>query len=86
MPVTTQLPALAVLAGAAAGVLLAAAVDWQVGAYVLGLALLTGAGLRLVLPAGQLGWLAVRSRGLDATLLLGLGFGLCVLAGTIPPA
>ena len=83
---TAQLPATAVLAVAALGLLLSAAVDWQVGAFVLGLALLLAAGLRLALPAAQLGWLAVRSRGLDATLLLVLGFGMCVLANTIPPA
>jgi hypothetical protein len=84
--VTAQLPALAVLAVGGLGVLLAAAVDGQVGAFVLGVGLLLGAGLRLTLPSGQVGWLAVRSRGLDATLLLVLGFGLCVLANTIPPA
>ena len=83
---TGQLPAVAVLAVAGLGVLLAAAVDWQVGAFVLGLGLLLGAGLRLALPPGQAGWLAVRSRGLDAALLLALGFAVCVLANTIPPA
>ena len=81
-----QLPALAVLLVSGLGLLLAAVLDWQVGAFVLGLGLLLGAGLRLALPASQLGWLAVRSRGLDATLLLVLGFGVCVLANTIPPA
>ena len=83
---TAQLPAVAVLLVAALGLLLSAAVDWQVGAFVLGLALLLGAGLRLALPTAQLGWLAVRSRGLDATLLGVLGFGMCLLANTIPPA
>ncbi len=83
---TAQLPAVGVLALAAFGLVLAAAVDWQVGAFVLGLAMLVAAGLRLALPAGQVGWLAVRSRGLDAALLLVLGSGLCVLASTIPPA
>ena len=80
----TQLPALAVLAGVALGLLLAAAVDWQLGAVVLGLALLAGAGLRLTLPARSAGWLAVRTRGLDAAVLLTLGFTVVVLANTIP--
>ena len=83
---TGQLPAVAVLLVTALGLVLASAVGWQVGAFVLGLGLLLGAGLRLALPTAQLGWLAVRGRGLDATLLLVLGFGMCVLASTIPPA
>ena len=80
----TQLPALAVLAVAALGLVLAAAVDWQLGSFVLGLALLAGAGLRLALPPRSAGWLAVRTRGLDAALLLALGFATMALANTIP--
>ena len=81
-----QLPSYAVLAVAAAGLALAALVDWQLGAVVLGLALLLAGGLRLTLPAHRAGWLVVRTRGLDATLLLGLGFAVMVLSSTIPPA
>ena len=80
----TQLPALAVLALAALGLLLAAVVDWQLGAFTLGLSLLLAAGLRLALPVRTAGWLAVRTRGLDATLMLVLGFAVVVLANTIP--
>lgn len=80
----TQLPALAVLAVAALGLLLAAAVDWQLGAFVFGVALLGAAGLRLTLPTRSAGWLAVRTRALDAALLLALGFAVVVLANTIP--
>ncbi len=79
-----QLPALSVLALAVAGLLLAALVDWQLGAFAVGLSLLLGAGLRLALPVRAAGWLAVRTRGLDAALLLGLGFAVVVLANTIP--
>jgi len=79
-----QLPATAVLTVAAAGLLLSALVDWQLGAVVLGLALLLAAGLRLTLPVRQAGWLAVRTRGMDATVLLALGFGLVLLATSIP--
>lgn len=79
-----QLPALAVLALAALGLVLAAAVDWQVGAFVIGLSLLLAGGLRLALPVRVAGWLAVRTRGLDAALLLGLGFTVVLLANTIP--
>jgi len=83
-PSSGQLPALAVLALALLGLLLAAFVDWQVGAFALGLSLLLAAGLRLALPVRTAGWLAVRTRGLDAALLLGLGFAVVVLANTIP--
>jgi hypothetical protein len=80
----SQLPALGVLALAALGLLLAAFADWQVGAFTFGLALLLAGGLRLALPARTAGWLAVRTRGLDAALLLALGFAVVVLANTIP--
>ena len=79
-----QLPTTAVLTAAATGLALAALVDWQLGAVVLGLALLLAAGLRLTLPVRQAGWLAVRTRGLDAAVLLALGFGLVLLATSIP--
>ena len=82
----TQLPALVVLALAALGLLLVTVVDWQVGAFVLGLALLLAAALRLTLPVRSAGWLAVRTRGVDAFVLLALGFGVVVLANTIPRA
>ena len=79
-----QLPAIAVLVTAATGLVLAALVDWQPGAVVLGLALLLAAGLRLTLPIRQAGWLVVRTRGLDAAVLLVLGFSLVLLATSIP--
>lgn len=79
-----QLPALVVLALAALGLLLAALADWQLGALVLGVAVLLAAGLRLTLPPAQAGWLVVRTRRLDAAFLLTLGFALAVLASTIP--
>jgi hypothetical protein len=80
----TQLPAVAVLLLAGVGLLLVAVADWQVGALVFGLALLGAAGLRLTLPTRSAGWLAVRTRGLDAALLLTLGFAVVLLANTIP--
>ena len=83
---TGQLPALAVLAVAGLGVALAALVDWQLGSVVLGLSLLLAAGLRLTLPPASAGALVVRTRALDAALLLAVGFALLVLATTIPPA
>lgn len=79
-----QLPATVVLTVAALGLLLAALVDWQYGAFVLAIALLLAAALRLSLPPRQVGLLAVRTRGVDAACLLVLGFGLALLANTIP--
>lgn len=83
-PSTRQLPALAVLSLALLGLLLAAVVDWQVGAFAVGLSLLLGAGLRLALPVRAAGWLAVRTRTLDASFMLALGFAVVLLANTIP--
>ena len=79
-----QLPAVLVLAVTAVGLVLGATADWRLGAVVLGLALLLGAGLRLTLPARQAGWLVVRTRGTDAAVLLALGFAVVVLANSIP--
>ena len=81
-----QLPSVLVMAGVAAGLLLATQVGWQTGTRVLGLAFLLAAGLRLSLPARSAGWLVVRTRGLDAAVLLVLGFAMVALAETIPPA
>ena len=81
-----QLPSVLVLAVVATGLVLAATVGWQLGTRVLGLAFLLAAGLRLSLPARTAGWLVVRTRGLDAAVLLVLGFAMVALAETIPPA
>lgn len=79
-----ELPALAVLAVVAAGLIAAATDRWQVGSFVIGAALLLAAGLRLSLRERQAGLLVVRSRGFDAGVLLVLGFALVALANTIP--
>jgi hypothetical protein len=81
-----QLPSVVVLAGVGAGLVLATQVGWQTGTRVLGLAFLLAAVLRLSLPARSAGWLVVRTRGLDAAVLLVLGFAMVALAETIPPA
>ena len=59
-------------------------VDPQPGLIVVGLSLLLAAGMRLSLPPRRAGWLVVRTRGLDAFFLLGVGFALILLANTIP--
>lgn len=79
-----QLPSLVVLAVTALGLLLVATVAARPGIIVVGIALLLAAGLRLTLPTRQAGWLIVRTRSLDASFLLLLGFALVLLANTIP--
>ena len=81
-----QLPSVLVLAVVGTGLALATTVGWQTGTRVLGLAFLLGAALRLSLPARSAGWLVVRTRGLDAAVLLVLGLAMVALAQTIPPA
>ena len=81
-----QLPSVLVLAVVAVGLVLATQVGWQTGTRVLGLAFLLAAALRVTLPARSAGWLVVRTRALDAALLLVLGLAMVVLAETIPPA
>lgn len=69
----------------AAGVVTAAMFGhWRVGAGLVGFALCVGAVLRLTLPRKQAGLLVVRSRSVDAAVLLGLGLAIVALANTIP--
>lgn len=86
-----ELPTLAVLALIVLGLVLGASVHdiggtpgWKAGGFVVGLALLLAAGLRLSLRERQAGFLVVRSRGFDAAVLLVLGFAVVALANTIP--
>ncbi len=81
-----EAPALAVLAAVAAGLAVTLTGHWRIGLHVVGLALLLAAGLRTGLPERSAGLLAVRSRGLDAVLLLVLGTGVLSLAGSVPAA
>jgi hypothetical protein len=80
-----ELPLAASLAVAALGLVLVAVFDrWRLGSGVIGLAFCLAAALRLTLPARQAGLLVVRSKAVDATVLLVLGFALVALANTIP--
>jgi hypothetical protein len=80
-----ELPLTLSIAVAAIGLVLIAVLDrWRLGSGVMGLAFCLAAALRLTLPARQAGLLVVRSKGVDAAVLLALGFGLVVLANTIP--
>jgi hypothetical protein len=53
---------------------------WRRGASVIGAALLLAAVLRLVLPSGHAGFLAVRTRWWDATCYAVLGAAILVIA------
>jgi Protein of unknown function (DUF3017) len=79
-----QLPLTAVLLVVGAGLALGASGRWRAGAAVIAAAVLLGGVLRLVLPVRRAGLLAVRSRRLDAVVLLGLGLALSVLAWSVP--
>lgn len=79
-----ELPSLVVLAVVALGLVLAGLAHWRIGGIVVGLGVLLAAGLRLTLRERQAGFLVVRSRAFDASVLLALGFALVVLANTIP--
>jgi hypothetical protein len=58
--------------------------DWRTGVRLMGGSLVFGAVVRLVLPSRDAGMLAVRSKLLDAVVLVGVGVAMFVLAGSIP--
>jgi hypothetical protein len=77
-------PLLVVVAGVAAGVVLAAARHPQPGMYVVAGALALGAVLRLVLRPRAAGSLVVRSRQLDVLVLMSLAVAIGVIAAVTP--
>ncbi|MCW2600126.1 MAG: hypothetical protein JWM02_1955 [Frankiales bacterium] len=80
-----DLPFLSVLLVVAVGVFSVGVLhSWRIGSGVVGLGLCLGAALRLTLPTRQAGLLVVRSRAVDAAVLLVLGFALVILTNTIP--
>lgn len=79
-----EAPALLVLVAVAAGLVVVALGGWRSGLQVVGATLLVAAGLRSSLPERTAGLLVVRSRGLDAAVLLVLGTGVLLLANSVP--
>jgi hypothetical protein len=75
---------LVILGVCGAGIAVVAGGDWRLGVRVLAVALMAGAGLRLVLPARDAGMLAVRNRAIDVTVLAVLGGLIYFLATSIP--
>ncbi len=56
---------------------------WRRGAFLLGVAMLTGAVLRAVLREHQVGLLAVRNRPVDVLTFAAFGAAILVLASSI---
>ena len=79
-----QLPLLAVLVVVAVGLTMVTFGHWRKGLVVVGLALVGGALLRAFVPLRRVGFLAVRSRTIDVTLMAGAGLALTVIALAIP--
>lgn len=79
-----QLPLTAVLVVVGAGLALGAGGAWRAGAWTVSAGVLLAGVLRVLLPARRAGLLAVRSRRLDAVMLLGLGLALAVLSWSVP--
>lgn len=77
-------PAFLVLAGVAAGIVVAAAHHPAPGLYVVAAALGLGAVLRLVLRPRSAGSLVVRSRRLDVVTLVTLAVALAAITAATP--
>lgn len=75
---------LVMLAVACVGVLVVVLADWRIGIRIFAGVLVAGALLRVALPSRDAGMLAVRSKSVDAVLLLGVGAALLLLASSIP--
>ena len=76
---------LAVVAASLVGLLIVALGPWRRGIDLIGVALLVGAGMRVVLSEGNAGMLRVRrSRWVDVLMLGAVGTALIVLASVIP--
>lgn len=80
-----EIPFLLVLAGVALGLTVVGLHHFKRGAALMAAALVVGAVLRLVLPEGRSGLLAVRSRAFDVMTLAGLGVAVIVVAALVPP-
>ncbi|MEO6204671.1 MAG: DUF3017 domain-containing protein [Mycobacteriales bacterium] len=80
-----ELPILAVVLVVGSGLFAASVLHtWRWGSGIVGLGFCLAAALRLTLPSRQAGLLVVRSRGVDAAVLLVLGLAVVALANAIP--
>jgi hypothetical protein len=79
-----QWPLLVVLVVVGCGLLLVAAERWRSGLVVMGLAVVVAGLFRLLMPLRRIGFLAVRSRPVDVTLMIATGLAVAVFALAIP--
>lgn len=79
-----QWPIAIVLTGVGIACLLIAFDYFRRGSVVLSASILLAAFLRLLLPEGEAGMLAVRSKRIDAAILGALGLGLAVFTFWVP--
>ncbi len=79
-----QWPLFLVIVGVGVGLAIVALEHWRRGLVVVGLALVVAAVFRLLLPLPRLGFLAVRSCTIDATLTAGAGLTIALIALTLP--
>ena len=75
---------LGVLAVTGVGLAVIGLGQWRAGLTVMGVALLSAAAARLVIPGSEAGMLGIRRRLVDVATLVALGTTLVVLAAVIP--
>ncbi len=80
----TQLPVAAALLTLLVGLGTVKLHHFRAGCYLVALAMVGAAALRLVLPARRAGLLVVRSRPLDVAVLATLGVAVLLLAKVVP--
>lgn len=81
-----QWPMVLVMLGVVGAMAITWTDHWRKGAFAFGFAVTVGGLLRLVLPTRVAGWLAVRRRWLDVTLLLVVGMALMAITLIVPPS
>ena len=80
-----QWPLLVVLAGLVVSLMIVAADHFRRGSVLFALFVGLAFVLRLVLPEEEAGWLAVRSRRVDALVLGSLAAALMIFSAIVPP-
>ncbi|HEX8780997.1 MAG TPA: DUF3017 domain-containing protein [Nocardioides sp.] len=75
---------LVILGTVAVGLLVVVLGDWRLGIRIMGGSLLASALARVVLRSRDAGMLAVRTKPVDALVLVGVGVAMIWLAGSIP--
>ena len=73
-----------VLLGVLVGLALVAQDHWKQGLSIMGISLLAGAAIRLLLPAGRVGLLVVRSRMFDVATMTLLGATILAVTFQVP--